>query len=290
MKNLIITSSDSKYGNFLIKHWLKSLQENVNLNNIDILVLDYGLTPQQISLLKEKNVLVKSCKRDAHVTAIRHRDTADFLKKNLYSQILFMDSGDIIFQSDISKLFDENKESFREVFENYNLFSTTSPLLKSFFRKEDNENIEKSLKNRKLINAGVIFGPAEKFIDLCESAYNLIENKDVFGPDQMAINYILSQKNFVPLSEIYNFVITTAKEETILEDDIFYLKNRQKIPIVHNAGGVEVFRPVENFGYGKNCNNLKTIQFKAIRAAGKIKHKVKSNSFLNKAIINVKHF
>jgi len=44
MKNLFITCSDEKCANFIINHWLKSLKANVNLSNIDIVVIDYGLT------------------------------------------------------------------------------------------------------------------------------------------------------------------------------------------------------------------------------------------------------
>lgn len=41
---LIATACNQKCEEFLLDHWLKSLKENVNLSNIDILVIDFGLS------------------------------------------------------------------------------------------------------------------------------------------------------------------------------------------------------------------------------------------------------
>jgi hypothetical protein len=46
--NSIITATDKKYGDFTIEYWYKSLKENVNLKNIDIAVIDYGMSENQI--------------------------------------------------------------------------------------------------------------------------------------------------------------------------------------------------------------------------------------------------
>lgn len=286
MKSIIITASDSKYYDFLENHWLKSLHENVNLKNIDILVLDYGFTKDQKRLLKKKNVIIKTCKRDGHVTTIRHRDASSFLKENPYNQVLFVDSGDIIFQTDISDIFEQNKDSFRAVVEFYNLFHNEA---KIYIKKEKIREITNFLKNKPMINAGVIFGPSNKFIELFDFIYHIIENKDIFGPDQVAINYFIHNNNFKKLKECYNFLITTAKEEMIIKDGKFFSKDKILIPIVHNAGGAEVFRPIEDFGFGEDCNKIKPIPFSIIRTAGKLKHKIKSNFFINNSLINIKH-
>ena len=94
---LIITSSDAKYGNFLINHWLNSLKKCINKKEVQIVVLDYGLTKQQIKSLTNQQVKVITCKRDGHVVNIRFRDMLNFLMKNKFQQILSCDSGDIIF-------------------------------------------------------------------------------------------------------------------------------------------------------------------------------------------------
>ena len=47
MTHVIVTSSDSRYGDFLVRHWGRSLKTNVDLRDIDVVVLDYGLTAIQ---------------------------------------------------------------------------------------------------------------------------------------------------------------------------------------------------------------------------------------------------
>jgi len=53
MRHLIATCSDARYGDFLLQHWLRSLQASVDLHDIDVAVLDYGLTPQQRQYRRE---------------------------------------------------------------------------------------------------------------------------------------------------------------------------------------------------------------------------------------------
>jgi hypothetical protein len=104
MKNLIITASDKKYGDFLINHWLKSLEENTNLSNIEIAILDYGLDKEQKKELKKHKITIIKSKRNGHVTIIRFRDIYHYLKNKKYHNVLMCDSGDIIFQTDIARI------------------------------------------------------------------------------------------------------------------------------------------------------------------------------------------
>jgi hypothetical protein len=56
--NSIITATDKKYGDFTIEYWYKSLKENVNLKNIDIAVIDYGMSETQKFYLKSNKIKV----------------------------------------------------------------------------------------------------------------------------------------------------------------------------------------------------------------------------------------
>src|SRR3989339_411849 len=103
-KNVIITSIDFHYGNFFLNHWLRSLKTNINLKNIDIIVLDYGLTNNQKKKLLQQNVIIVNCVSSGHIVNKRFTDAAQFLKTTNYDQVLFADGGDIIFQEDISHL------------------------------------------------------------------------------------------------------------------------------------------------------------------------------------------
>ena len=108
-ENVIITASDKKYGDFLIEHWYKSLKENCNLSNIYIFVIDYGLSVAQKYYLKHNDISVFEGKRNGHVVIIRFREINTILSAYNYNQVLLCDSGDIIFQKDISPLLNKTK-------------------------------------------------------------------------------------------------------------------------------------------------------------------------------------
>ncbi|MBW2978258.1 glycosyl transferase family 8 [Candidatus Woesearchaeota archaeon] len=264
MKHVIFTSSDSKYGDFLINHWLPSLKDNVNLNKIDIVILDYGLTKEQISKLK--GVKIYKGVRNGHVCAIRFRGMLKFLEKNKYDQVLSIDGGDIIFQDDLKQAFENYKNHFRVVCEDFH-FPFEDFFVKNFFKKTDIKKIKKTLKNKKQINAGVIFGPYSKFKKLCKEINTLLINKNNFGPDQVAVNYILYKDGFKNLDKKYNFVIiaTNIKNKFFIEKGVFYLENGEKIAIVHNAGNKPYFRPIKNFGYGPSYNKIKKPTYFIVR-------------------------
>ena len=115
LKNVIITCSNEKYGDFLINHWLKSLKENVNLENIDIVIIDYGLNKLQKTLLLKERVILFEGTKKYHIVNKRFFDSAKYLKNKSYDQILFIDGGDTIFQEDIIHVLDKNKNTFRVI-------------------------------------------------------------------------------------------------------------------------------------------------------------------------------
>ena len=80
-KHVIITTTDEKFEDFVVNHWLKSLQDNVNLENIDVVIFDYGLRKEQVTELKKKKIIVKKYQKVYRVNNIRFRDVVDFLKK-----------------------------------------------------------------------------------------------------------------------------------------------------------------------------------------------------------------
>ncbi len=258
LKNVIITCSNEKYGDFLINHWFRSLKENVNLTNLDIVVIDYRLNKsQKAQLLKEKIILFKGTKK-YHIVNKRFFDARKFLSKNKYDQILFIDGGDTFFQEDITDVFNKDKNTFKVVplgmevlFFEWFIFDN--------FEKKLRQKIWKIVKNKTVINAGVIFAPYHKFLSLCSNMEKLIKDKDAFGPDQIILNYYLYQKGFIFLDSKYNFMMSTEENGFIVKKGIFYKHNGEKIAIVHNAGQMDFFRPINNFGYGKEFNQIKHV-------------------------------
>jgi hypothetical protein len=274
MKNAIFTSSNEKYGDFLVNHWLKSLKDNSNLENIDIIILDYGLNKRQVKALKKNNAIVKKCKLKGHITCIRWKDTAKYLKKHKYKQIMAVDGGDIIFQGDVSELFKikPNKikacqEDIGAPFEDF--------FIENYFIKNEEKKIKNTIKNKRMINAGMIVGPQKLMLKLANELDRILINKDQFGPEQIAVNYILYKVGFVPLDKTWNFVVTTSENEFKIVNGEFYFPSGEKIKIVHNAGMTYIFRPIKNFGYGKGKNELKPPIYYLLRLTYKSYHKIK---------------
>ncbi len=255
--NLLVTASDRKYGDFLIEHWYASLRDSSNLDVFDVAVLDYGLSVAQRFYLQSKGILVRTCPRDGHVTSIRYRDMGILLAEHPhYEQIMLCDSGDIIYQSDISVLFAQEPDAFRAVCEDYKpLFSIF--ISNDFFDPGDKERLLACFIKNPMINGGLVLAPRKKMLDLCDEMDRTIKDKSRFGPDQIVLNGYLYEKGFYRLDSIYNYVIATAREGVVIRNGVFYTRAERKIAVVHNAGNVGAFRPIEHFGYGPSHNILK---------------------------------
>jgi len=277
MKHVIFTGSDANCGDFLVSHWLKSLMDNVDLSNIDIVILDYGLTKEQVSKLKDKGVIVKKCVKDGFPNAIKFRDIANFLSKHKYGQVMTCDAADIIFQSDISGMFEKNKKMLRASCESISVpfedFLFAGKIKRSEVRK-----IKETVKGKQMVNMGVLFGPSALFTKLCREVNRILEGNKRWGSDQAAANYVLYKIGFKKIHQKYNFGPTTSNHKFYIKNGIFYLEEGEKIPIVHNVGCVTSFRAVKNFGYGRSRNSVNKSKFLAIRAFQKIMSTVRSGS------------
>ena len=60
-------------------------------------------------------------------------------------------------------------------------------------------------------------------------------------------------------------MIARTKERFFIKEGLFYFRNNQKIPIVHNVGGANQFRAISNFGYGKGNNHFKKITYVVVK-------------------------
>jgi hypothetical protein len=260
----IVTASDRKYGDFLIEHWLRSLRENVRLDAIEIVVLDYGLSLAQRFYLEHHGVLLRPGQRDGHVTVLRYRETRDLLIERPYEQICLCDSADIIFQDDISSLFEHSPHAYRAVCEDYKpIFSFF--IKDNFFRPEDKHLIADSFDNNRMINGGFIIAPRRRMLELCNACLGMIGDKGEFGPDQLVVNYVLHRKGFTELERRYNFVVATSAEPTRIEEGQFLDRDGTRIAVVHNAGNYRFLRPIDHFGYGPGHNVLKKEIYTTLR-------------------------
>lgn len=252
---LIATACNQKYEDFLINHWLKSLKENVDLSNIDILVIDYGLSKEASTELSKNGILIhKASQREGLINNTRFLELRDFLLVNKYSQILICDSGDIIFQSNISHLFEKCDFAVRGCYEGI------SPNMDVLISKDDVEYDLSKIKDfikknkNKLINVGLLIFSFELYIDIVNQMERMIKNPHKWGLETILLNYLIHQRPFCEIEPIYNFIPTTSTQRYFVKNGKFYLKDGTLIPVVHNAGGSNILRPIRNFGYGDEYN------------------------------------
>lgn len=250
---LIATACNQKCEEFLLDHWLKSLKENVNLSNIDILVIDFGLSEKaKDELEKEKVILHRAESTEGHINNLRFYELRNYLiKQPHYEQIILCDSADLIFQADIYEVFEIHKEKIKGVCEE---ISPNMELVVNERNVRNSLEIKAFLKNKRLINAGFVVYPSQKFIDLSEKMFDLIIDKKAWGVDMVVLNYLIYHDDFFELPEIYNFIPTTSTKRYFVRKGRFYLTDGTLIRVVHNAGSKNILRPIKNFGYGEDCN------------------------------------
>ncbi|MCC5842784.1 MAG: hypothetical protein JJU05_00895 [Verrucomicrobia bacterium] len=251
----IFTACDAKFGDFLIDHWLKSLCDNVDLRNLEPVVLDYGLSTAQRFFLEQHETRVVPCKRDGHVVNLRFRDMASVLEETPYEQVVLSDSGDIIFQTDFTSIFQDHPGMFRGVteelkpgFDHY--------VNEEFFSKEDCKRLQVVLREKDMVNAGFIAGPGAAMRDLGRELMKRLKSPAKFGPDQIIVNDVFYREGFRELDRRYNYVIATSTADLEIRNGRFFVDG-DLVSVVHNTGNVSFLRPVENFGYGENRNQLK---------------------------------
>ncbi|WP_296904646.1 glycosyltransferase [Thermotoga sp.] len=268
MKHLIATAANSKIEEFLKNDWYRSLRENVDLTKIDVLIIDYGLNNPP-----EGVIIFPAVVHSGLINNTRFLNLALFLEEHPeYDQILFCDGGDIIFQKDISHLFEEHKDSYRAVVERL------SPPIDLLVKEEDlinGKEIKSFLSEKRLFNVGMIMAPREGFIKLADEMKKHLKNMNVWGGDTVIGNFVMYKNSYVELPTKYNFIPSTAREKFYVKDSKFYLQNGELIPIVHNAGRYRFLRPVRNFGYGEGKNKVNRLNIFLFRISFSIANLLK---------------
>lgn len=253
----IFTACDVRYGEFLLSDWLTSLERHVDRTDIDVHVLDYGLSDQQRVALAARSVLCHPCVRDAHVANIRHRDLCNVLLRHPYEQVLSVDCGDIIFQSDISHLFDRNATQFRAVCEEVDIQFYENFMNRGDFAPEIYRQLLNDLAGKPPINAGVLFGPPSRFRTLWDMLSRCTIGLRYLGTDQLVLNYLCHRDGFGRLESGYNFVLLCMRSPWSIRSGVFCDDAGQPIPVVHNAGMTQFAKVIRNFGYGPQRNKRK---------------------------------
>jgi len=258
-KHVIFTLSDERCGDFLIQHWMPSLLDNVDLTDIDVIVLDYGLLDRHRRAIQSAGLMCDQSILDGNIGTLSLRDADRILAQSSYDQAAVIDGGDIIFQADISHLFETDKESFRAVCEDIDATMHRFIMSSSDFSTEEWNEMMGFLKGKPLINGSNVFGPANKYRELWSAYREFSSGIQEYASEQLFTNYYLHRYGFKSLPAKYNFVLASTKDTYCIKNGVFYDVEGDIIPVVHNVGGKEANRYVKNFGYGKEFNKKKIL-------------------------------
>lgn len=250
-KFLITTYCNRFKGDFLIDHWLYSLQQHVSLNGIDILVIDFGLSDEQRNRLLKQGVILRRETPEGRMSNIHYKYLAQFLSEHpQYEQVLYSDCGDLVFQADISGLFEVGCTRFKAVQEpefNFNLHSLTLGL--QDVMPEKIPLIKKTLGNAPIFNCGFVMGPADKMGRIWSEYCRLCSDTQRHGTDQLIINYLLYSSDAEILPRKFNYVLFLNDEAYGYDEQRMLINKDGIIPVVHNAGRYDFARTVQDFGY-----------------------------------------
>lgn len=259
-KYAIVTACNANHGNFLADHWYQSAVNSIDLSNIDLVILDYNLLDAQRQRMPQ--AIFVECVEDGHIVNLRFRDLLKVFEMG-YAQVLMCDGGDIIFQVDVSDLFSDEENVMRGVVESTKAMRYERAVINKF-KEEYQKEIIDTIKDKGLVNAGVLLGGREAFQRICREYITMVKRLDSFGTDMVGINYLLYRYGFEPLEYYYNFIVINFWGESIkIKDGKFYTQSGRLIPIVHNAGGVKLTRPIMGFGYGRGTNRLSPLYYLA---------------------------
>ncbi|MGQ9856958.1 MAG: glycosyltransferase [Fervidobacterium sp.] len=266
-KYLIATACNEKYENFLLNHWFRSLRENVRLDQIDILVIDYGLSKSIVEELEGYGVILKKAENtNGLINNTRFIEISEFLRTHPeYEQVIVADSGDIIFQADFSEVFQVSHDKVKAVVEE------VSPAIGIIINEKNITNYKEMnqvLSNKKLINVGFVVYPSKVFIEITSEMVKYSKDLYIWGIDTVFPNYYAYKHGFYQLHPKYNFIPTTTRKKYKVRNGKFYLVESGKvelIPVVHNAGRHKLFRAILNFGYGEGYNIPRPLTIFALR-------------------------
>jgi len=255
-RHLILTAGDAKVGDFIADHWLRSIQSTCDLHDVDVAVLDYGLSERQRSKLDAAGAMRVPCRKDGHPANLRFRDAAKLLTERRYGNVLMTDGGDLIVQTDISPLLRQSRDR---------IGACREPVVFSFVAKHwaggkraapHLRALQQRFTAEPMINVGVLIGPAQAFSALWDCLARFGDSRGQFGTDQLLIAEYLLDRGYDELEPRYNF-IPTHRPDGIRVSRGRVFDQHGLIPIVHNAGTISLGRGFARFGVGRFRNMKK---------------------------------
>lgn len=257
MVNLLYTHCNAGAGDTLIRHWLRSARLHIDLTNIEIMVIDFGLSEHQREQLREEGVELWPARADGRTPNIQYRELASYLATRPdIDQVVYSDCGDLVFQADIAPILQRQGALMKAVLEpEFNLALHGMTLGFGDVRPERLAEIRATIGERPTANCGLVAGPRNTMMAIWDTYQAFCHGVDLHGTDQLIINYILRRDGFIELERSWNYVTFINHHRVYYDADGFLCDRAGRIAVVHNAGRHDAVRTISGFGY--RCGRIK---------------------------------
>lgn len=251
MVNVLYTHCNAGAGDTLIRHWLRSAKLHINLSNIEIVVIDFGLTACQREQLRAEGVHLWQARADGRPPNIQYREIARYLAgRPDVDQVVYSDCGDLIFQADLAPILRPDATTMKAVLEpEFNVALHGMTLGFGDVRPERLAEIRAVIGERPTANCGLVVGPRDKMMAIWDTYQTFCRDAALHGTDQLIINYILRRDGFIELDRAWNYVTFINGDRFHYDADGFLCNHTGRIPVVHNAGRYDAVRTISGFGY-----------------------------------------
>ena len=194
-KNLVISLAFN-YPWETIRNYFISLIK-AGFKNCDFVFFIGEMSEETVNKLKSLGVITYDIPKgklfhEMPINSYRWKLYSDFLKENRhkYDKVFTCDVRDSIFQKDIFQFYEQ--KSFLGVFlEDGDLTEDTN---KRWMLMLCSEEIYKTIADKRIICAGSLIGSLDKFIEFCDTFWEIALEKKDNGIDQAILNYIVYYK------------------------------------------------------------------------------------------------
>ncbi len=247
-KYAIISAINWAHADYFIGHWLPSLRATTDLSQIEIVVIDMGLRPDQHAALR-KQVTIVPCEMKTHPTAARFFTIEQYLRTHNHQKAVLIDGGDIFFQRDFSPIFGvKGHKVFAAQCVSRGLFYEW--FLPNCFPLSTAIELYSIVSRKPAYSAGVLVGQRKALITMLAGMNAYLKNVHHYGADQIVMNYIGHKQDLLAdLPQTFNFSSLTGWEQFTIKQGKVYDSRNQLVTVVHNAGRIPLMRVFGTMGH-----------------------------------------
>lgn len=266
-KKALVFVADDNVADFVNNHFLPSLDKHVEPDVYSAVLIAYGWEPDT-SRWPWLHIEHRPRPRGQAIVNSRLRDVVQTCGALDVEIVGMIDCADVIFQGPMSGAFDLAGNRPAGVLEDTTygpgVFEESVAALGPARWAE----LTDGWSHEPMINGGFLIAPIDTFTRLADLLNNSFGDcLHAFGLDQIVMNAFFRGEGFVALPPMFNFLPGRVNREFTVVDGEFLERDGSPIHMVHNAGGKEGYRVIEDFGFGPEHNHVRNNMLRLLTSA-----------------------